>query len=79
MIRIFFAGKLRSFLATSGIDSGRFSETGKRGRNCNRTTVADINSTKLSEPNASMAGLWAAAAANSDTPHSTSIHISVIA
>jgi len=54
---------------------------GKRencGRNCNKTTVAENSSIRLSEPNASMAGLRASAAAYSETPHSTSIHASVI-
>src|ERR1700722_1226522 len=41
---------------------------------CSSTTTADTSSTRLSEPKASMAGLWAVAAAYRDAPHSTSIH-----
>ena len=39
--------------------------------------MADKSSTRLSEPNANIAVLWAAAAAHSDAPHSMNIHASV--
>src|ERR1039458_3290769 len=41
--------------------------------------TAESNSTKLSEPKASNAGLWAATALPSETPHSTTIQANVIA
>src|ERR1700758_3014532 len=54
------------------------SEIAKVGVNCKSTTVADSNSTKLSEPNERIAGLCAVHAANADTPHSISIHAMVM-
>ena len=47
---------------------------GNPGMNCSSTTMADSNSTALSDPNASKAMLCARAAAHSDAPHSTVIH-----
>src|SRR2546423_3947921 len=41
--------------------------------------TAESNSTKLSEPKASNAGLWAAKAPASETPHSTNIQTNVTA
>jgi hypothetical protein len=48
------------------------------GINCRSTTDADASSMRLSEPNASIAGLRAALAAYRATPHSTSIHANVM-
>ncbi len=41
--------------------------------------TAESSSTKLSEPKASNAGLWAATALASETPHSTAIQANVTA
>src|SRR5580704_17980978 len=69
--------KARTNRSTPDARAALDSEIAKEGTNCKSTTVAESTSTKLSTPNARIAGLRAVHAANADTPHATSIHATV--
>src|SRR5438874_9191419 len=68
----------RTKRSTPLMRAARRSESLIAGIHCERTVAAERVSTRLSEPNASMAGLWAVKADQAETPSSTSIQASVM-